>query len=131
MTDLGNPISATRPCPYFVTSKPSPAPLEPWVSLKSTVINLHMSSWITVIQRDKQLNPKFNKPMHKKHLIVSKNLNSLFFLCFSFFPSFLFPFGIGRRGWGKIYECADQNFERTCILLEAPITVSLVSLSLP
>jgi len=27
--DLGNPISATRPCPYFVTSKPSPPPLEP------------------------------------------------------------------------------------------------------
>ena len=29
-TDLGNPISATRPWPNFVTSKPSPAPLEPW-----------------------------------------------------------------------------------------------------
>jgi hypothetical protein len=27
--DLGNPISATRPWPNFVTSKPSPAPLEP------------------------------------------------------------------------------------------------------
>ena len=29
MVDLGNPISATRPCPNFVTSKPSPPPLEP------------------------------------------------------------------------------------------------------
>lgn len=30
MTNLGNPISATRPWPNFVTSKPSPAPLEPY-----------------------------------------------------------------------------------------------------
>lgn len=29
IADLGNPMSATRPCPYFVTSKPSPAPLVP------------------------------------------------------------------------------------------------------
>lgn len=29
MANLGNPISATRPWPNLVTSKPSPPPLEP------------------------------------------------------------------------------------------------------
>jgi len=29
-TDLGNPISETRPWPNFVTSNPSPPPLEPY-----------------------------------------------------------------------------------------------------
>lgn len=107
MVNLGKPISATRPWPNFVTSKPSPAPLDPWTTMeeipeyKSTRKNWVITIEIRLVREVNEWSPTMQQLYINKRYDLSKRSR---FHTFGGSKSCVLSFAILAFSWPKWYS---------------------------